>query len=585
MYNTHQHKIMKNLIISFCFLLISFISTYAQTTTSTNNDYIIQDSVLIATRDGANVSALIVRKKGATEPLPTILVFTIYARITDIKRAREAADKGYIGVVAYTRGKKNSTSEIIPYEKDGDDVNDVIDWIINQTWSDKRVAMYGGSYNGFTQWAATKHLHPALKTIVPSAASAPGIDSPMMNNVFMEFPFSWTYYVSNNKWLDTTDYNSRKWGDLSFKWYEEGVSFRSRDSLLGRTPNKIFRKWLDHPAYDAYWQAMIPYKNDFAKINIPVLTTTGYYDGGQVGALYFLREHYKYNPKAEHYLLIGPYGHFGSQGSPEAIYKGYEIDSVANISIKNVIYEWFDYILKGGKKPSILKDKINYQVMGANTWRHSPSLQAVSNDTLRFYFTNIPKGEDYILNKQKPRAKGKVLQEVDFKNRERNNSYFYANNIIYDTLYSSGKVYVSEPLVQEIELTGAFSGVIKATINKKDMDYSIVLFEQTPKGDYFYLTYFMGRASYGTDNINRKLLNPGKVSTLPFNNTYMTSKKLQKGSKIVAILNINKSPFEQINYGTGKDVSAETIKDSGEPIRIEWQNDSYINVPVWRQKK
>ncbi|HEY1054336.1 MAG TPA: CocE/NonD family hydrolase [Emticicia sp.] len=575
---------MKNLLTTFCFVLICFFTSYGQSAPSSNNDYIIQDSVLITTRDGANVSALIVRKKAVTQPQATILVFTIYARTTDIKRAREAADKGYVGVVAYTRGKKNSTGEIIPYEKDGDDVNDVIDWIIKQSWSDKRVAMYGGSYNGFTQWAATKHLHPALKTIVPSASAAPGIDSPMMNNVFMEFPFSWTYYVTNNKWLDTTDYNSRKWFDLSIKWYEEGVSFRSRDSLLGRTANKYFRKWLDHPTYDTYWQSMIPYKNDFARINIPVLSTTGYYDGGQVGALYFLREHYKYNPKAEHYLLIGPYGHFGSQGSPEANYKGYQIDSVANISIKNVIYEWFDYVLKGGKKPEILKEKINYQVMGANTWKHSTTLKGVSNDTLRFYFANLPKGEDFTLSKQKPKTKGAVLQEVDFKDREGRNSYFYANEIIYDTLYSSGKVYISEPLEQDMELNGAFTGVIKAIVNKKDMDYSLVLFEQTPKGDYFYLSYFMGRASHTTDNIQRKLLTPGKISVLPFSNTYMTSKKLQKGSKIVMVLNINKSPFEQINYGTGKDVSAETIKDSGEPIRIEWQNDSYVNIPVWRQK-
>lgn len=31
--------------------------------------------------------------------------------------------------------------------------------------------MYGGSYNGFTQWAAAKQLHPALKTIVPYVGS------------------------------------------------------------------------------------------------------------------------------------------------------------------------------------------------------------------------------------------------------------------------------------------------------------------------------------------------------------------------------------------------------------------------------
>ena len=41
---------------------------------------------------------------------------------------------------------------------------------------------------------------------------------------------------------------------------------------------------------------MIPYRGDFARIDIPVLTTTGYYDGGQIGALYYFREHHRYNP-------------------------------------------------------------------------------------------------------------------------------------------------------------------------------------------------------------------------------------------------------------------------------------------------
>lgn len=142
---------------------------------------------------------------------------------------------------------------------------DVIDWISKQTWCNGKVGMMGGSYNGFTQWAATKKLHPALKTIVPSASVAPGIDVPSMNNVFMTFPFPWTYYVSNNKFLDEADYRNRQWEDLQQKWFEVGTAYPTLDSLLGR-PNKIFRSWLAHPAYDKYWQHMIPYKEEFAKL-------------------------------------------------------------------------------------------------------------------------------------------------------------------------------------------------------------------------------------------------------------------------------------------------------------------------------
>ncbi len=546
--------------------------------------YRVYDSVLIPGKDGVAISALVVLKKEQQQPLPVILQFTIYARHTDIKKAIEAAEKGYVGVMAYSRGKRYGTGEIMPYEHDAKDVYEVIDWISKQNWCNGKIGMYGGSYNGFTQWAATKRMHPALKTIVPSATVAPGLDVPMMNNVIMSFPFSWTYYVSNNRFLDTEDYNSPKWKELEYKWFQKGLAYSAMDSLVeGRPRNKIFQTWLQHPTYDAYWQQMIPYKNEFANIDIPVLTTTGYYDGGQVGALYYTREHNKYKPGAEHYVIIGPYGHFGSQGFPDTVYHGYTIDAVANISIHKIIYEWFDYILKGKPKPAFLKDKINYQPMASNEWKHAASLKQVSNDTLTFYLDNK---NDGLLNLKKPTQPGYANMELDFADRSSMNSYFYEFRIIWDSLFSGGGVmYKSKPFEKATEFTGSFTGNMKVTINKRDMDYSAVLFEQLPDGRYFYLSYFMGRVSYATDNTKRQLLTPGKKTTLPFTNSYFTSRKIAKGSRLVLIVNVNKSQSEQINYGTGKDVSSETIQDAKEPLKIKWHNDSVIKIPIWKNNR
>ena len=50
------------------------------------------------------------------------------------------------------------------------------------------------------------------------------------------------------------------------------------------------------------------------------------------------------------------------------------------------------------------------------------------------------------------------------------------------------------------------------------------------------------------------------------------------------MVGINKNKYWQINYGTGKDVSDETILDGKVPLQIQWFNDSYINVPVWKDK-
>ncbi len=68
--------------------------------------YITEDDVQIKTPDGATLSALLIRPKSATKPLPTLLEFTIYEAP---HFAREAASHGYVAMVAYGRGAGGST--------------------------------------------------------------------------------------------------------------------------------------------------------------------------------------------------------------------------------------------------------------------------------------------------------------------------------------------------------------------------------------------------------------------------------------------------------------------------------------------
>src|SRR4029079_10264771 len=223
---------------------------------------------------------------------------------------------------------------------------------------------------------------------------------------------------------------------------------------------------------------MLPYEKEFSKIKIPVLSTTGYYDGGQVGEMYYFREHYKYDPKANHYLIIGPYSHYGSQGilgaMPEPVLLGYKIDSVANIPIHDIIFQWFDYILKNGKKPDILQDKINYEVMGANKWRHASSLSKMSNKTIQFYLTETILKGNHSLNIHKPAKPAYISQDVDFSDRKSINNYDHTGSIINDTIdLSNGLLFMSDPFGESFEFSGNFSGKLNFSINKKDMDFSV----------------------------------------------------------------------------------------------------------------
>ncbi|KIC03566.1 peptidase S15 [Flavobacterium sp. JRM] len=575
-------------LLKFMFLFLIVLNTSAQQANGTKPEdskslYDIQDDVLIKTRDGALISAIVVRKKGITTPQPVILQFTIYVRDRDIKGLKEAADNGYVGVMAYSRGKRLSPNEIFPYEHDGKDAYDVIDWTSKQSWCNGKIGMFGGSYNGFTQWASAKKLHPALKTIVPYVANRPGMGLPMENSVFINPNYEWAFYVTNNKTLDTVVGDDRKrFRTMQDKWWNSGTAYRKIDSIDG-TPNKYLQKWLLHPGYDKYWQDMVPYKDEFAQINIPILSIDGYYNDSQISSLYYLREHVKYNKNAEHYLVIGPYGHFGAQKGGDPNINEYKVDPIAIFNTKKLTYEWFNYILKGGPKPAVLKDKINYEVMGANEWRHAPSLEKMSNGFLKLYLTNTKSKDKYLLSDKKPAKSGFLPQEVDFANREISNNDYYPDPIIRKELDTiNGYFFISEPLDKPILVNGAFEGEIKALINKKDMDLGVVLYELMPNGEYFHLSYFLGRASYAKDITTRNLLVPNKIESIPFTNTRLVSKQLSKGSRLVVVINVNKNAFAQLNYGTGKDVSDETIKDAKEPLKIKWYNDSFVKIPIWK---
>jgi hypothetical protein len=75
-------------------------------------------------------------------------------------------------------------------------------------------------------------------------------------------------------------------------------------------------------------------------------------------------------------------------------------------------------------------------------------------------------------------------------------------------------------------------------------------------------------------------MQPGKPQVLAFEAERMTSRRMEAGSRLVLVLGVNKQPRMQVNYGTGKDVSDETLADAGAPLEITWCPGSCISVPV-----
>lgn len=219
--------------------------------------------------------------------------------------------------------------------------------------------------------------------------------------------------------------------------------------------------------------------------------------------------------------------------------------------------------------------------MGANTWRHVPSMEKMESSKIRFYLDKS--GTQYRLSAVKPTKRHFMDQSVDLDDRNSTNNDYYPDPIIKNEIdRSNGLFFLSQPFESVVSLSGKLEGVLKAIINKRDMDIGLTLYELTPEGQYFQLSYFLGRASYAHDMTQRKLLIPGKEETIPFHRSRVFSKQLKKGSRLLLVLNIDKNPFAQINYGTGKEVSRESILDAGQALKIKWSTGSFIDLGISR---
>jgi putative CocE/NonD family hydrolase len=397
---------------------------------------------------------------------------------------------------------------------------------------------------------------------------------------------------------DAAQNDRDRWNKMMRSWYGSGAAYRTMDRIDG-TPNPVWDRWLAHPDYDAYWQQMIPHGNEFAAIDIPVLTTTGYYDGAQVGALYYFNQHFHFRPNAEHHLLIGPYDHISSQhgvvdglGDIDDTLEGYRLDLVAKIDISELRYQWFDHVFKGGPMPAVLADKVNFEEMGANEWKHAPSLATMADGSLRLQLNPRRENGHRLLQAvvaeagnavpKQPDADDFTLLRVDLADRSDVDAVSPSNGGIVDRHLDgrNGVVFVSAPMDKATEFSGIFAGQLDFIANHSDFDLKVETYELTPGGDYISLSWWLTRMSYAHDRSHRRLLTPNKRQVFPFTSGRSTSRLLQRGSKLVVVLSVVKQSDIEINYGSGKPVADETISDAKSPVEIRWFSDSYIDVPV-----
>ena len=540
--------------------------------------YLGGDEVLLHSPSGAQIHLRVVRPRSGAAQRPALLEFALDPSRED---AVACAAHGYVGVVAYSEpGGRHHDRELL-FKHEGEDARAVIRWIARQPWSDGRVGMYGDGFGGFAAWSAARRPAPALKAIATWDAMVPGIDFPAPGRVFRNAALPWAIAATAPDGSSGRD--EAQWRELNRQWYRSGKPYRSLDRLA-KARDRNFDTWLAHPSYDRYWQRMVPFERRFAAVGMPVLSMTGYYSDDEAGALYYFAEHQHYRKDADTTLLIGPWDGDAMRGGVPPQLRGYPVDSAARIDLWQLRLQWFDHVFRNAALPPLLSDRVNYEQMGANEWRHATTLEPAGGDALKLYLAPAASGQRQRLAPN-PQDAVSIAQTVQFK--DRGDADWTPPPRLAGKVPEArnGLAFVSDPLPQGLELDGRLSGTLDLDLDRMDLDLRLALYELPPGGGALQLGQpYTFRASYAGDRVHRRLLKAGERQQLDFSAETMIARKVQPGSRLLLLLEVNKRPDQQINYGTGGEVSGESIAAAHRPLQIRWYGDSVVMLPLRRHQ-
>ena len=548
-------------------------------------DYDLRWGVKIPMRDKVELNAtLYLPKTPDGSPPKTPVIFTLTPYISDSYHARAAcfASHGYAFALVDVRGRGNSGGEFEPFANEPRDGHDAVEWLAKQSFCDGKVAMWGGSYAGFDQWVTAKEFPPHLATIVPAAAAHPPLDYPSYHNVGETYDMQWFTFTSGRTGQQNLFGDQKFWSTKFLDAYKKHIPFKSLDSFVGN-PSANFQRILKHPVADAYYDAMVPSREQFQKITLPVLTITGQYDGDELGALAFYRDHIaNASPEArtKHFLIIGPWDHAGTRTPTDEV-GGVKFGSAAIVDLNLLHRQWYDWTMRNGPKPELLRNQVAYYLLapgnsGANgEWKYADNFETLVANPKIFYLDSKngdangvfrsgsltekqpSEGSDTFTYDPLDTTRGERVDGTDPKEKTSGIDQTYALSIGKD-----GLVYHTEPLPNETPFIGCPQLTLWVSIDTPDTDLQAHLYEIQPDGTSIVLWSDIRRLRYRESLRETKLVKPGEIVRCDFNPGLFVARRLMKGSRIRLVISSPNSILWQKNYNSGGVVADETAKDA-----------------------
>jgi uncharacterized protein len=545
-----------------------------------------QFGVRVPMRDGVNLSADVWLPKEQGR-YPSLLVRTPYIKASGglglPSLAQFYASHGYVFVLQDVRGRGDSDGQFDFFFNDAHDGYDTVEWMATQPWSNGKVGMLGVSYLGTVQWLAAREHPPHLVCIAPTAAAGRWLSEiPYQGGGFL---LQWALH-----WLNGTSDRSQQGANAEGLDMKEILKHRplmTMDEAFGRRM-PIYRAMLEHNTMDDYWKRIQFVEDDFKKLDLPALTTTGWFDGDQPGALFYWRNMRGSSPaKDTQFLLAGPWTHVQTFMGGAKNLGGFEFSGDSIYDLKTMHLAFFDHFLKGSTEKFDFP-RARVYVTGSNKWRDFDEYPPAAAQTRQLYLHSGGKantlGGDGTLSWEAP--KDEPADHYSYDPHEPVTSA-EGEEPGTDQRYIERRddvlVYSTEALTQPVEVIGKIFVHLFAASDARDTDFTARLLDVFPDGRALQLgsqPASMIRARYRHGMDHTELLTPGKTEHYQIE-LFDIAHTFLPGHRVRVEISSSYTPMFNPNQNTGNPLATDTDwRVAKQTILHSGATGSYVELPV-----
>ena len=541
----------------------------------------VEKDVPIPMRDGSILMADLYRQDGEG-PQPGLLTRTPYGKGgSNPAFALAAAERGYTVIQQDTRGRWSSGGSDEPFIHEKQDGFDTIEWIARQPWSNGRVGMFGGSYMGYTQWAAAASQPPALQAIVPAISFCDPYAVSFRGGVLaLGSAVSWSLMTGAQMAIQRMQASPEEKLRLRSLWtglvdgMASGATFRSSGmpempliGTAGIVPG--YSQVLDHPVHDPFWERL---RCSYECIRVPSLQVGGWYDIFLADTLndYTRLAAASQTPRK---LIVGPWTYGSFESIAGEVGFGIQASGLA-VQPDAIQLSWFDAWLKDQPGPILEKPPVRIFVMGDNRWRYEREWPLARTRYTPFYLHSAGQANtlhgDGVLSEEIPGAQEPpdlfVYDPTDPVPTVGGGLCCYTPVLrpgAFDQRAVEERrdvlVYTTQPLEADLEVTGPLAARLWISTSAVDTDFSVKLVDVHPTGLARNIQDGIVRTRFRGGDMRPELLEPGAVTELEVD-LAATSSVFKAGHSIRVEISSSNFPRFDRNPNTGANF--------GEPARL-----------------